>query len=140
MSKQDKYIFPSIFSYDEDGISIEFPDLPGCFTCAETELEALEMVKEAMALHLYGMEEEKEDIPSPSQIKNLKLNENQVLVFVDVWMPPVRDELDNQVVKKTLTIPRWLDVASKKQNVNYSRILQEALKKHLGLTIDKKTS
>nr|WP_290912190.1 type II toxin-antitoxin system HicB family antitoxin [Anoxybacillus sp.] len=50
--KKDRYIYPAIFDYDSDGICVEFPDLPGCFTCGDKEEEALQMAKEALALHL----------------------------------------------------------------------------------------
>ncbi|KPC97443.1 hypothetical protein LR69_04362 [Geobacillus sp. BCO2] len=134
MHKKDRYIYPAIFDYSSDGISVEFPDLPGCFTCGDTEEEAFKMAKEAMALHLYGLEQENEEIPQPSKVSEIQTENNQVIVFIEVWMPPFRHEMENKAVKKTLTIPKWLDDLAKEHNVNYSQILQEALKKHLGAT------
>ncbi|MCL9971555.1 type II toxin-antitoxin system HicB family antitoxin [Anoxybacillus kestanbolensis] len=134
MHKKDRYIYPAIFDYANDGISVEFPDLPGCFTCGDTEEEAFQMAKEAMALHLYGLEQENEEIPQPSKVSEIQTEKHQVVVFVEVWMPPFRHEMENKAVKKTLTIPKWLDDLAKEHNVNYSQILQEALKKHLGAT------
>ena len=52
MKEKDTYVFPAIFTYEEDGISIEFPDLPGCLSCADTTDEAIRMAKEALAIHL----------------------------------------------------------------------------------------
>ena len=132
MHKKDRYIYPAIFDYSSDGISVEFPDLPGCFTCGDTEEDAFKMAKEAMALHLYGLEQENEEIPEPSKVSEIQTENNQVIVFIEVWMPPFRHEMENKAVKKTLTIPKWLDDLAKEHNVNYSQILQEALKKHLG--------
>lgn len=134
MHKKDRYIYPAIFDYSSDGISVEFPDLPGCFTCGDTEEEAFKMAKEAMALHLYGLEQENEEIPQPSKVSEIQTENNQVIVFIEVWMPPFRHEMENKAVKKTLTIPKWLDDLAREHNVNYSQILQEALKKHLGAT------
>ncbi|ASS98270.1 MULTISPECIES: type II toxin-antitoxin system HicB family antitoxin [Geobacillus] len=134
MHKKDRYIYPAIFDYSSDGISVEFPDLPGCFTCGDTEEEAFKMAKEAMALHLYGLEQENEEIPQPSKVSEIQTENNQVIVFIEVWMSPFRHEMENKAVKKTLTIPKWLDDLAKEHNVNYSQILQEALKKHLGAT------
>ncbi|AMQ21668.1 type II toxin-antitoxin system HicB family antitoxin [Anoxybacillus geothermalis] len=134
MHKKDRYIYPAIFDYSSDGISVEFPDLPGCFTCGDTEEDAFKMAKEAMALHLYGLEQENEEIPEPSKVSEIQTENNQVIVFIEVWMPPFRHEMENRAVKKTLTIPKWLDDLAKEHNVNYSQILQEALKKHLGAT------
>ncbi|WP_438315371.1 type II toxin-antitoxin system HicB family antitoxin [Sporosarcina sp. FA9] len=134
--KKDRYVFPANFNYADDGISITFPDLPGCITCGTDDDEAFTMAKEALALHLFGMEEDKEIIPSPSSPKQLKAAENQALIFIEVWMPPFRQEMQNQAVKKTLTIPRWLDTVAKEHKVNYSYILQEAIKDHLGIQRD----
>lgn len=129
--KKNRYVYPAIFSYDPDGISVEFPDLPGCLTCGDTQEEAFEMAKEAMALHLFGMEEDNDKIPEPTSLNELDVESNQATVLVDVWMPPFRQEMNNQSVKKTLTIPRWLDKQATEYKVNYSQLLQEALKKHL---------
>ena len=65
---KDLYAFPAVFHEAEDGISIHFPDLPGCLPCAATMEEAFLHAKEALQLHLYGMEEDKEPIPAPSRI------------------------------------------------------------------------
>lgn len=134
--KKDRYIYPAVFDYADDGISIGFPDLPGCLPCADTTEEAFHNAKEAMALHLYGMEEDGDPIPEPSDILHIEKDDNQVLVLIDVWMPPFRSEMRNQAVKKTLTIPRWLDEQAKEHKVNYSHLLQEALKEHLGIYKD----
>lgn len=136
--KKDRYIYPAIFDYAEDGISVEFPDLQGCLTFGDTEEEALMMAKEAMALYLYGMEEDDEPITAPSRSSSIPTNSNQVVVLVEAWMPPFRSEMKNKAVKKTLTIPQWLDDLAKEHKVNYSQLLQDALKKHLGAEEPKK--
>lgn len=136
MSK-DRYIFPALFEYAEDGISVSFPDLPGCFTCGDTTEHALQMAKEALALHLYGMEDDLENIPNPTEPTQLKVDQQSVIILVEVWMPPFRSEMRNQSVKKTLTIPRWLDDIARDYKINYSYLLQEAIKEELGMS-DKK--
>lgn len=113
---------------------MEFPDLPGCLTCGDTEEEAREMSKEAMGLHLYGMEKEADEIPSPTSFRDIKVEDNQVVVLIEVWMPLVRDEVENQAIKKTITIPQWLDEAAREKKVNFSRVLQNALKELLGIS------
>ncbi|AOH53340.1 pilus assembly protein HicB [Peribacillus muralis] len=132
MSFENKYLFPAVFDYADDGISVEFPDLPGCLTCGDNDAEALEMAKEAMGLHLYGMEKDGDSIPEASAIQEIKVSKNQVIVLIEVWMPLVRDQIENQAVKKTLTVPKWLDDLAKEKNVNFSRVLQDALKSLLG--------
>lgn len=128
MKKDDIYIYPSIFSFDNDGISVEFPDLEGCFTCGDTTQEAITNAKEAMGLHLFGMEEDNETIPTPTDIKDIKLEDNQSIVLIEVYMPIIREAINNQSVKKTLTIPRWLNNLAEKNNINFSQLLQSALK------------
>jgi len=130
---KDRYIYPAIFDYAEDGISVEFPDLPGCYTCGDSDEEALRRAKEALALHLYGLEEEGHPIPESSPANKIKTESNQVIVLVEAWMPPFRDEMRQKAVKKTLTIPKWLDDLAREHNVNFSHLLQNALKQHLGI-------
>ncbi|RXT00967.1 type II toxin-antitoxin system HicB family antitoxin [Ammoniphilus sp. CFH 90114] len=130
---KDRYIFPALLDYAEDGISVEFPDLPGCLTCGDSEEEALRKAKEAMALHLYGMEQEGELIPEPSKVKSIAAERNQAVLLVEAWMPPFRHDMENKAVKKTLTIPKWLDDLAQENNVNFSHLLQDALKKYLGV-------
>lgn len=130
---KDTYIFPAFFETNEDGITIFFPDLPGCLPCADTMEEAFHNAKEALQLHLYGMEEDGETIPEPSKLRNLQTQSNQIVTLIDVWMPAFRAKMLNKATNKTVTIPKWLDMLAKKNNVNYSQLLQAALKQYLGL-------
>lgn len=82
--KKDCYVYPAIFTYEDDGISVEFPDLPGCLTCADTTEEAIKMAKEALGLHLYGIEKENETIPVASNIRDLSLEKNQIPILIDI--------------------------------------------------------
>lgn len=133
MLKKDRYLYPAIFEFNNDGISVTFPDLPGCISFGMQDEEAVSMAKEALALHLYGLEKDQEEIPVATSSKEIQLSDNQAIVLIEVWMPPFRYEMNNQSVKKTLTIPRWLDDVAKEHNVNYSYLLQEAIREHLGI-------
>ena len=82
--KKDCYVYPAIFTYEDDGISVEFPDLPGCLTCVDTIEEAIKMAKEALGLHLYGIEEENETLPVASNIRDLSLEKNQIPILIDI--------------------------------------------------------
>ena len=88
---QNKYIYPAIFDFDEDGITVTFPDLPGCITCGNNQEEALKNAKEVLELYMYSLEEDNETIPQPSNILDLEVENTQVIVLVDIWMVPVRD-------------------------------------------------
>ena len=98
---KDRYIYPAIFDYADDGISVEFPDLQGCLTFGSDDEDALSMAKEAMALHLFGMEEDNDPIPVPSKASSIKVQPNQVLVLVEAWMPPFRLEMKNKAIKNS---------------------------------------
>ena len=74
------------------------------------------------------MEEDNETIPTPTDIKDIKLEDNQSIVLIEVYMPIIREAINNQSVKKTLTIPRWLNNLAEKNNINFSQLLQSALK------------
>lgn len=130
-----RYAYIAIFSYDDDGISIEFPDLPGCYPCTDrTDTEiALKNAKEALGLHLFGMEQDDEEIPEPTPIKDIVLKDNQVPVLIDVFMPPIREQIRNKFVKKTLSLPAWLSAAAEADGVNCSKLFQNALMDYLGV-------
>jgi predicted RNase H-like HicB family nuclease len=130
---QDRYVFPAVLTFSEDGITVEFPDLPGCVTCGKSDGEAVEMAREALGLHLYGLETDHETIPTPSRLSSLKTEPNQVLAMVDVWMPPLRRGIEQRAIKKTLTLPKWLNDLAEKEGVNFSQLLQHAIKEHLGI-------
>ncbi|MCD8322372.1 MAG: type II toxin-antitoxin system HicB family antitoxin [Oscillospiraceae bacterium] len=128
------YAYPAFLYYDEDGISIEFPDLPGCLPCANTTEEAFRRAKEALGLHLFGMEKDGDPIPAPTPVKDLHPEEGAVVTMVEVFMPAVRERMNNKVVKKTLTIPAWLNAAAVEHDINFSQTLQQALKSQLHLS------
>lgn len=130
---KDKYVYPAIFHYVDDGISIEFPDLPGCLSCADTDEEALYMAEDALGLCIVDLEEDNEEIPEPSKLKDIEVGKDQKTVLVSVRMPMVRKAINNKSIKKTLTIPQWLDIMAKEKDINFSYILQEALKKELNM-------
>ncbi|WP_068616565.1 type II toxin-antitoxin system HicB family antitoxin [Paenibacillus tuaregi] len=136
---KDRYVFPAVFDYGDDGISIEFPDLPGALTCGDNDEDALFMAKDCLSLHLFGMEEDGDIIPEPTRASDIALEPGQAAVLIDVWMPPVRDKMADRAVKKTLTIPKWLDDLAAQNKVNYSHVLQDALKDYLGVSERKKT-
>jgi predicted RNase H-like HicB family nuclease len=130
---KDTYIYPAIFHYTNDGISISYPDLNGCISCADNDENAMKNAQETLALHIYNLEEYTDKIPTPTHIKDIKLSNNEVLVLVEVYMPIWRERIKNKTVKKTLTIPSWLNIQAERENINFSQVLQEALKEKLNI-------
>lgn len=92
---KDFYTFPAIFHVADDGISISFPDLPGCLPCADTMEEAFGNAREALQLHLYGMEENGESIPDASPVANIHAGTNETMAMIEAWMPPFRERMDD---------------------------------------------
>ena len=138
---KNDYAFIALFEYAEDGINISFPDLPGCISCAEVNStnEALINAKEALGLHLFGMEQDGEEIPEPTSLNKIKIKINCVPVLIDVFMPSVRMSVKTSFVKKTLSLPAWLAALADEKKVNCSKIFQDALKAFLGIEDSKTT-
>ncbi len=131
----DRYIYPAIFDTNEKGgYTITFPDLPGCITEGDTLEEAFYMAKDAMSLHLWGMEDDDDPIPNPTPPEKVQAPEGGFTSLVEVWMPPYRDKIANRAVNKMVTLPKWLKDAAEKEKINFSHILQDALKNHLGIS------
>lgn len=131
--KKDVYVYPAILTYYENNIGIVFPDLPGCVSNANNIEEASRCAKEALALHLYGMEEDGIDMPSPSSINELQLDSNDIALLVEVYMPLYREAINNTTTKTTVTMPQWLKSIAEENNINFSQVLQTALKQQLGI-------
>ena len=133
MKLQDRYTYPAIFSYEDDGIIITFPDLQGCISQADNDDTAVTMARDAMGLWLSVAEREGYQIPEPSKTLSVQHDENQVVVLIDVFMPPYRDNIITKSAKQTVTVPVWLLAMAKKNNINFSQTLQDALMQKLGI-------
>jgi len=130
--KKNTYIYPAIFTYYDEGIAVTFPDIE-LATQGNDEFEALEMAKDALGGRLWCMERDGDEIPETSKLKNLKLKANQKAILVEVFMPTIRLAGINKSVTRTVTLPAWLSAEASKYGVNFSKILQEGLIKHLNL-------
>ena len=133
MKKNDRCYYPAVFIYEENQqIAVVFPDLDVA-TSGENEEEAFEMARELLGTVLVGLEEDNEYIPEPTALTNLETKENERALLIDVHMPTVRMAQVNKAVTRTVTLPAWLSARATGQGVNFSKILQEALLKHLNL-------
>ncbi len=123
-------IFPAIFTYDGKFYNVDFIDLKGCSTFGEDIQAAYSMAQDAMGLFLDGLIE----FPRPTlDFSKIKLQKNQFVSFVSVDMEEHRKKISNKATKKTLTIPEWLNYLAEKNNINFSQVLQEALKAKMGI-------
>lgn len=133
MKLPENYQYVAVLEYYKGEIGITFPDLPGCTSQASSEDKALSCAREALALHLYGMETDNDPIPSPTPLRDIKCEDNEAVVLVDVYMPPMREYHQNKFVKKTLSIPSWLNLEAEHRGINFSKVLRDALTEQLGL-------
>lgn len=133
MKKIDRYFYPAIFSYEKDKeIAVVFPDLDVA-TSGVDEDDALLSARELLGCVLFGLEEDGEEIPAPTQLKDIKLENNERAVLVDVFMPSVRNANINKAVNRTVTLPAWLNSAAVERNINFSQVLQDALRAQIDL-------
>ena len=130
---KDRYLFPAVLTFEEGyEIAVTFPDLPGCATSGEDEAEAMAMAKEALGLHLWGLETDGDEIPEPSKIKDIALDPGEVVALIEVYMPVVRLSQEKRSVNRTVTLPAWLNAKAMERGINFSQLLQDAIKAEIG--------
>jgi len=121
-------IYPAVFLKEDVGYSVSFPDLDGCYTQGETLEEAMEMAQEALGLFLVSLEE-RGLIALASEPSDIECEEGE---FVSLVATPIEKyRRKNKAVKKTLTIPQWLNEEAELKHINFSSVLQKALKDEL---------
>ena len=128
-----KYVYPVIFEEDDGKIGVTVPDIPSTFTFGDDMADAIYMAQNVIAMMLADYEDSNKDIPVPSKIEDIKTGGIVSLVVADTdeW----RKLVDNKAVKKTLTIPNWLNSKAEKAAINFSQTLQDALCAKLGVTM-----
>jgi len=128
-----KYVYPVIFTPDDKVINVTVPDLPGCFTFGTGLIEAIEMARDAVSMWLCDAENKNESIPAPSNLRDITVEAGSFVNLIDIDTDEYRREIDNRAVKKTLSIPNWLNTKAEKAGINFSQTLQKALKQELDL-------
>ncbi len=119
------FVYPAIFHKDTDSFWVEFPDLEGCQSFGDTLNETVEAAQEALSGYLLTMLEEGREINSPSDISSLSISESDCFPsLVSCELNPYKDM---KAVKKTLSIPSWLNERATAMGINFSQVLQEAL-------------
>ena len=130
----EKLFYPALFHKSEEGgFWISFPDFPECFTEGDDMKQAYEMAVEALGLALVNGKEEKEEIPDPSDLDKIQ-NEDGTIVIVEFDMLEYQRKHNSKAVKKTLSIPEWLNEEAVSMGVNFSQVLQEALMSKLNIS------
>ncbi len=131
-----KYVYPAIFTPEEDGgFSVRFPDIQNCFTGSETLAGAMEMANDVLCLMLYDLEQADAEIPSASTVADMQnqAEPGEFVTLIACDTVEYRKFYDNRAVKKTLSIPSWLNDMAERAGINFSGTLQDALKARLGI-------
>ena len=127
----NNYYYPAIFQPEDVGFSVSVPDLPGCFTQGDTLDEALEMTQEAIGLMLEDVPVK--DYPAASSPADLAVEGNQFVMMVMFDKLAYDKKYNSKAVKKTLSIPTWLNKLALERNINFSNTLQNALMRELNI-------
>ena len=126
--KNDRYLYPVIFTYTENEIIVRFPDLE-CEIRKADERDAYLTARNVLGRTLFDLEFQGKDVPDPTPLSALSLEEGQSATLIDVYMPSVRMAGKDRAVNRMVTLPAWLNAAAQERNINCSQVLQEALKK-----------
>lgn len=121
--------YPAVFHPEETGFSVSVPDIEGCYTQGDTMDEAVRMAQDAIGLML----EDAATLPAASDPRCLALEEGDFAVMVPFNMLEYKKANRTQSVKKTLSLPYWLNEAAENAHINFSRTLQDALKQQLNI-------
>lgn len=126
-------VYPVFFTKTNDCVLVEVPDLE-ILSEGKDMNDAIDMARDAIELKCVSMEDAKEEIPNPSDIRELNAtngtfsDEGETIIsIVDADPTEYRRKIDTRTVRRNVALPKWLDYEANKAGVNVSRILQEAL-------------
>jgi len=134
-----KLTYLAVFEPNESGgYGVYFPDLLGCVSVGDDYAHALEMAKEALGLHTYGMEQDGDELPiattNPNDLEiDLETEDKYFISPVTIYPDMVKNQLDNRAVKTNTTLPAWLKHEAERAGINFSQLLQTSIKEQLGL-------
>lgn len=119
-----EYVYPAVFHANEDGTyTIIFPDLPGCISEGKSLGNAMKMAEAALTQWVDYLKDNKEDIPEPSRLQNVELDKDE---FVSLIRADIKD---TRAVKRTVSLPKWMDEQVAEEGLSLSKVLQDALSK-----------
>lgn len=123
---KNSYVYPARIIKSEEKICLEFVDFPNIFVEVEDEGELIEVAQEALAGELLDYMSQRKELPKASV-------STEDVVYVHVWLPYYKNMEKEVYVKKTVTIPQWLDILAKENNINFSACLVKGIKEELGI-------
>lgn len=126
------FVYPAIFNKEEDGYWSNFIDFDSVYSDGDTLEEVMANTSNALGFYLEDLKE----YPTPTtDISKIKLNKNQFISFISVDMEVYKEKFSDKAVKKTLSLPAWINTLALEKKINFSEVLKEALIKKLGIDI-----
>lgn len=128
-----KYVYPAILTQEDDGIIVSFPDVEGARTDGATMEEALENADDVLNLMLLTMEEKHMNIKPPTPIASLDVPKGSTVALVRADTLAYSKKVDTRAVRKSVSIPAWMDTLAREHNLNFSNVLQNAIRRELNI-------
>lgn len=128
-----KTAYPIVITKEADGYIVNIPDFD-IMTQGESIADSIDMARDAISLMGVQLEDEEKNIPSPSDIAKITVSDNGIVTLVDVDFAAYRRSIENRAVRKNCTIPSWLNEKAENAGINFSSVLQKALKEELNIT------
>ncbi|MEE0777102.1 MAG: type II toxin-antitoxin system HicB family antitoxin [Bacillota bacterium] len=125
-----KAAYPVVLTQGESFVVVQIPDF-NIGTQGVDFADAMYMARDAIGLMGIDMEDDKEEIPTPTDLRSIKAEEDSIVTLVDVDFAEYRRKHEKRMVKKNCTIPSWLNERAEAEGVNFSNVLQTALKQQL---------
>ena len=128
-----KYVYPALFAKEDESILVTFPDLEDTFTDGATMQEAFDNAEDVLNLMLWNREEEKADIPLPSSPEEIIVPQGIMLVMIKADTLAYRKLHDQKTIRRSITLPSWLDTIAREHNINFSQLMQNAIRRECGI-------
>ncbi|MCL2353251.1 MAG: type II toxin-antitoxin system HicB family antitoxin [Defluviitaleaceae bacterium] len=125
-----KIVYPVVLSKGEKFLLASVPDCD-IDTQGHNIADAIEMARDGIAIWCVAEQDAGRELPAPSDISNIECEQDEIITLVDVDIEAYRKKLATRAVRKNLTIPSWLNEEAEKANINFSYVLQKALKEEL---------
>lgn len=120
-----KMVYPAVFHFEDDAYWVEFPDLQGCQSYGTSISDTIENAREALEAYAISFIENNEKLPLATDISKIDIEDGTFASLVDIDLSAYFKKA--KAVKKTLTIPEWLNEAAMEKGINFSQTLQDAL-------------
>jgi predicted RNase H-like HicB family nuclease len=126
------FVYPVIFSREEDGsFCVYAPDIPGCVTEASDYADGVTKIRDGICGMLYAMERGGLSVPKPSDPGGVRLEPGDVVALVDAPLEDYKRRVGNRAVRRTISIPEWMDDLVSRSGISLSQVMQDALRQTL---------